>query len=222
VFALIFVATAVYQPYAKYAAIAFSVYIALMTLYYLLVVRHRETFSEEEKTVLFKAYLMKCKSSWSFVSVFFCFKFLKFVYCTFVLIAANRSMKIRIKKGRNDPGNSSKARSFKPSLHSSKSSRIHPIPDVPSLAASLQPSGTHCHCHGHNLASSSEDTVSLSFHNEASALQNTGAVEAGEGAGGRGAVVRVGRGQVELVDLEAAHVLDGSEKTTTVSIGVLR
>jgi ethanolamine permease len=63
VFALIFVATAVYQPYAKYAAIAFSVYIALMTLYYLLVVRHRETFSEEEKTVLFKAYLMKCKSS---------------------------------------------------------------------------------------------------------------------------------------------------------------
>jgi hypothetical protein len=128
-------------------------------------------------------------------------------------------MKIKIKKGRNDPGNSSKARSFKPSLHSSKSTRIHPIPDVPSLAASLQPSGTHGHYHGHNLASSSEDTVSLSFRNEASALQSTGADEV---AGGKGAVGRVGRGQVELVDLEAANVSDGSEKTSTVSIGVLR
>ena len=40
---------------------AFVVYVIALTMYYVLVVRHRQMFSEEEKTVLFKAYLMKSK-----------------------------------------------------------------------------------------------------------------------------------------------------------------
>jgi len=41
------------------AILAFVIYLAILTIYYVLVVRHRQKFSEEEKTVLFKAYLMK-------------------------------------------------------------------------------------------------------------------------------------------------------------------
>ena len=43
------------------AILAFVIYLAILTIYYVLVVRHRQKFSEEEKTVLFKAYLMKSK-----------------------------------------------------------------------------------------------------------------------------------------------------------------
>jgi ethanolamine permease len=43
------------------AIVAFAVYIVVLLIYYFCVVQHRQTFSEEEKTVLFKAYLMKSK-----------------------------------------------------------------------------------------------------------------------------------------------------------------
>jgi len=42
--------------------IAFVIYVIALSIYYVLVVRHRQMFSEEEKTVLFKAYLMKSKN----------------------------------------------------------------------------------------------------------------------------------------------------------------
>jgi len=56
-FIIVFVALAALEP--SPAILAFAVYLALLTIYYVLVVRHRQMFSEEEKTVLFKAYLMK-------------------------------------------------------------------------------------------------------------------------------------------------------------------
>jgi ethanolamine permease len=43
------------------AIIAFAIYLVVLLIYYFCVVRYHQTFSEEEKTVLFKAYLMKSK-----------------------------------------------------------------------------------------------------------------------------------------------------------------
>jgi hypothetical protein len=41
------------------AIMIFAIYVALLVAYYFLVVQKRQVFSEEEKTVLFKAYLIK-------------------------------------------------------------------------------------------------------------------------------------------------------------------
>jgi ethanolamine permease len=43
------------------AIMIFAIYVVLLVIYYFLVVRKRQVFSEEEKTVLFKAYLIKSK-----------------------------------------------------------------------------------------------------------------------------------------------------------------
>jgi ethanolamine permease len=43
------------------AIMIFAIYVALLVAYYFLVVQKRQVFSEEEKTVLFKAYLIKSK-----------------------------------------------------------------------------------------------------------------------------------------------------------------
>mmetsp|Transcript_7776 Transcript_7776/g.12901 ORF Transcript_7776/g.12901 Transcript_7776/m.12901 type:complete len:739 (+) Transcript_7776:72-2288(+) len=43
----------------QYAIITFIAYIAAVSLYYVLVVRHRQFFSDEEKLVLFRAHLLK-------------------------------------------------------------------------------------------------------------------------------------------------------------------
>ncbi len=67
-FLIVFVSLAILE--ASPAIIAFLVYLVLLTIYYVLVVRHREKFSEEEKTVLFKAYLMKSKCG-CFFCIFF-------------------------------------------------------------------------------------------------------------------------------------------------------
>jgi len=57
VFGIIFVVLAGLEK--SIALVAFGVYIGILLLYYYIVVVHRQVFSEEEKTVLFKAYLMK-------------------------------------------------------------------------------------------------------------------------------------------------------------------
>ena len=60
VFALVFVGICLFQT--DYIAIAvFAVFVAVISIYYYLVVRHRQSFSEEEKEVLFRAYLLKSK-----------------------------------------------------------------------------------------------------------------------------------------------------------------
>jgi ethanolamine permease len=51
------------------AIIAFAIYLVALLIYYFCVVRHHQTFSEEEKTVLFKAYLMKSKLSVLYILV---------------------------------------------------------------------------------------------------------------------------------------------------------
>jgi ethanolamine permease len=61
VFLLVFIILACLE--SQLAIKAFSIYLGVILLYYFLVVRHRQVFSEEEKTVLFKAYLLKSKSS---------------------------------------------------------------------------------------------------------------------------------------------------------------
>lgn len=90
VFLLVFIILAGLE--ASPGIIAFAVYIAVLTAYYFLVVVHRQIFSEEEKTVLFKAYLMKCKFRSSFLCVFgqdltFCWFFSYFLldmcFCLF-------------------------------------------------------------------------------------------------------------------------------------------
>ena len=60
VFALVFVGICAFQ--ADYIPSAvFAVFVATMSAYYYVVVRHRQSFSEEEKEVLFRAYLVKSK-----------------------------------------------------------------------------------------------------------------------------------------------------------------
>jgi ethanolamine permease len=59
VFALMFIVVAGFEN--KPAIEVFAIYVGVLLLYYFLVVRYRQTFSEEEKAVLFKAYLIKSK-----------------------------------------------------------------------------------------------------------------------------------------------------------------
>ena len=60
VFAMVIVATSGYQ--GEYLAIeSFGVITVLASVYYYFVVQKRQVFSEEERTVMFKAYLMKSK-----------------------------------------------------------------------------------------------------------------------------------------------------------------
>jgi ethanolamine permease len=77
---------------------AFCIYLGAILLYYYLVVRHRQTFSEEEKTVLFKAYLLKSESttfSDNSVVMWDGCKWIPFV----VFAAGNRNKKARLRVG---------------------------------------------------------------------------------------------------------------------------
>jgi len=60
VFLLCFISVCGFQK-DRLAIIVFVIIIAVASIYYYLVVRKRQVFSEEEKTVMFKAYLMKSK-----------------------------------------------------------------------------------------------------------------------------------------------------------------
>jgi ethanolamine permease len=62
VFLLCFISICGFQK-DQIAIIVFSVILAVSSVYYYFVVRKRQVFSEEEKTVMFKAYLMKSKCS---------------------------------------------------------------------------------------------------------------------------------------------------------------
>jgi ethanolamine permease len=57
VFLLMFIILSGFE--SKPAIMIFAIYVALLVAYYFLVVQKRQVFSEEEKTVLFKAYLIK-------------------------------------------------------------------------------------------------------------------------------------------------------------------
>jgi L-asparagine transporter-like permease len=58
VFGLSFISIAAFQD-TSYVVVVFAVMILIATAYYYLVVEKRQVFSEEEKTVMFKAYLVK-------------------------------------------------------------------------------------------------------------------------------------------------------------------